>query len=133
MKGSESISRMSKIDIVGMGLSVACAIHCLVAPVLLSTLSLLGIEFLGHEGFESIMIAMIAVLAGFAFSKGYRTHGRKGHFIFGGLGLLVFLILRPSVSAELEPYATVLGGSTFVIGHLLNWKWSKPCEECEYK
>ena len=133
MKGSESISRMAKIDIVGMGLSVACAIHCLVAPVLLSTLSLLGTGFLGHEGFESIMIAMIAVLAGFAFFKGYRTHGRKGHFIFGGLGLLVFLILRPSVSAELEPYATVLGGSTFVIGHFLNWKWSKPCEECECK
>ena len=124
---------MAKVDIVGIGLSVACAIHCLVAPVLLSALSLLGIEFLSHEGFESIMIAMIAVLAGFAFFKGYRTHGRKGHFISGGLGLLVFLILRPSVSAELEPYATVLGGSTFVIGHFLNWKWSKPCEECECK
>jgi hypothetical protein len=122
---------MAKIDIVGMGLSVACAIHCLAAPVLLSTLPLVGIEFLGHEGFESIMIAMIAVLAGFAFFKGHHKHGRKAHFIFGGFGLLVFLLLRPSVSAELEPFATVLGGSAFVIGHFLNWKWSKPCEECE--
>lgn len=130
MKGSESTSIIAKMDIVGMGLSVACAVHCLAAPVLLSTLPLLGIEFVGHEGFESVMIAMIAILAGFTFFKGYRTHGRKGHLALGAFGLLVFLFLRPSVSVALEPYATVLGGSAFVIGHFLNWKWSKPCEEC---
>ena len=131
MKGSESTNRIAKMDIVGMGLSVACAIHCLAAPVLLSTLPLVGIEFVGHEGFESVMITMIAILAGFTFFKGYQTHGRKGHFILGAFGLSVFLFLRPSVSVELEPYATVLGGSAFIIGHFLNWKWSKPCEECE--
>jgi len=130
MKGNETMSRLAKMDVAGMGLSVACAIHCLATPILLSSLPLLGIEFLGHEGVESAMIVMIGVLAGFTFFKGYRMHGRKAHFAFGLVGLAVFLLLRPAVSLTLEPYATLLGGTAFVLGHFYNWKWSKPCEDC---
>ncbi len=130
MKTIIPTSYVAKMDLAGMGLSVACAIHCLVTPILLSTLPLLGFEFLGHEGFESVMITGIAILAGFTFISGHRVHGRKLHFIFGALGLAVFLFVRPFVDEALEPYATLLGGSAFVVGHFLNWKWSKPCESC---
>lgn len=131
MRTSIQAKRLAKMDMAGMGLSVACAIHCLATPILLSALPLLGIEFVGHEGIESIMIAGIALLAGFTYINGYRMHGRKGHLLFGALGLATFLIVRPLVSDALEPYATLLGGTAYVIGHFLNWKWSKPCEDCE--
>ncbi len=130
MKSSVTASRLAKMDMTGMGLSVACAIHCLATPILLSALPLLGLEFLGNEAFESGMIVGIAILAGFTFINGYRMHGRKAHFALGALGLAVFLIVRPMASVTLEPFATLLGGSAFVLGHFLNWKWSKPCEDC---
>ncbi len=130
MRANISAKSLAKMDIAGVGLSVACAIHCLATPVVLSAVPLLGFEFLGHEGFESVMIAGIAALAGFTFFNGVRMHGRKAHFLFGAFGLAVFLFIRPSVSESLEPYATLLGGTAFVMGHLLNWKWSKPCEDC---
>ena len=126
MKTIVPASYVAKLDLAGMGLSVACAIHCLVTPVLLSTVSVLGFEFLGHEGFESGMIAAIALLAGFTFINGFRMHGKKGHFFLGVIGLAIFLLVRPFVDHSLEPFATLLGGTAFVLGHFLNRKWSKP-------
>ena len=123
-------SYVAKLDLAGMVLSAACAIHCLATPVLLSALPVLGFEFLGHEGFELVMIAAIVLLAGFTFINGFRIHGKKGHFLLGVIGLAIFLLVRPFVDHSLEPYATLLGGTVFVWGHLLNWKWSKPCEDC---
>ena len=130
MKTIVPASYVAKLDLAGMGLSVVCAIHCLATPVLFSTLSVLGFEFLGHERFESGMIAAIALLAGFTFINGFRMHGKKGHFLLGVIGLAIFLLVRPFVDHSLEPYATLLGGTAFVLGHFLNWKWSKPCEDC---
>jgi hypothetical protein len=130
MKTIVPASYVAKLDLAGMGLSVACAIHCLATPVLLSALPVLGFEFLGHEGFESGMIAAIVLLAGFTFINGFRMHGKKGHFLLGVIGLAIFLLVRPFVDHSLEPYSTLLGGTAFVWGHLLNWKWSKPCEDC---
>ncbi len=118
------------MDMAGMGLSVACAVHCLVTPVLLSAVPFFGLSFIGHEGFESAMIAGIAILAGFTFINGHRIHGKKVHFALGAAGLAVFLLVRPFVDEALEPYATLVGGSAFVLGHFLNWKWSKPCATC---
>lgn len=130
MKGNEATSQLAKMDITGMGLSVACAIHCLATPILLSSLPVLGMEVFGHEGIESAMIAVIVGLAAFTFFKGYRMHGRKAHLALGSVGLAVFLLLRPAVSETLEPYVTLLGGTAFVLGHFFNWQWSKPCEDC---
>lgn len=130
MKTIVPASYVAKLDLAGMGLSVACAIHCLATPVLLSTVSVLGFEFLGHEGFESEMIAAIALLAGFTFINGFRMHGKKGHFFLGVIGLAIFLLVRPFVDHSLEPFATLLGGTAFVLGHFLNRKWSKPLEHC---
>ncbi len=130
MKSVIGAKQLARLDIAGIGLTVACAIHCLITPILLGALPLIGAEFLGNEAFESVMIVLIALLATFTFINGYRLHGKTAHFWFGALGLLVFLLLRPAVSHELEPFATLLGGACFVIGHYLNWKWSKPCETC---
>ena len=126
MKTIVPASYVAKLDLAGMGLPVACAIHCLATPVLLSTVTVLGFEFLGHDGFESGMIAAIALLAGFTFINGFRMHGKKGHFFLGVIGLAIFLLVRPFVDHSLEPFATLLGGTAFVLGHFLNWKWSKP-------
>jgi len=130
MKASIPAKYLATMDMAGIGLSAACAIHCLATPLVLSALPLLGFEFLGHEGFESAMIAVITILAGFTFINGYRMHGRKEHFLLGAVGLAVFLLVRPFVHEAIEPYATLLGGTAFVLGHFLNWKWAKPCADC---
>jgi len=125
MKSMIGDRQLAKMDFAGIGLSVACAAHCLLAPALLSAIPLAGLEFIGHEAVESGMIALVALLAAFTFSNGYRIHQRTGHLVFGVIGLAIFLLLRPAVGESLEPIATLFGGNAFVIGHFLNWKWSR--------
>lgn len=132
---NRAVSRLAKWDIAGMGLSVACGIHCLATPILLSALPLLGVEIMGHNHqFEALMVGLIAVLAGVTYIRGFLMHERLGHFILGFVGLAIFLVVRPAIGHShdhsLEHLATVLGGFAFVLGHYLNWKWSKPCENC---
>ena len=127
MKATLGEKQIARMDFIGIGLSITCAIHCLAAPLLMGVLPLIGLEFLAREGFESAMIAAIAVVAGFAFLNGYRIHGRTSPFVLGFAGLAVFMLIRPAVGENLEPLATVVGGSAFVTGHIMNWRFARPC------
>lgn len=119
------VSQLAKMEVAGIGSSVACVAHGLLAPALLSAIPFGGLEFIGHEALEPGMVALIALLVAFTFLNGYRTHHRNGHFVFGVIGLAIFLLLCPAVGESLEPIATLFGGSALVIGHFLNWKWSR--------
>ena len=116
-----------KWDVVGIGLSVLCAIHCLSVPVLIGVLPLLGLEIVANHEFEWVMMAIIFVVAGLTYLHGYRRHGRKAVFCFLIVGVAVFLGIRPFVTEELHPLATVAGGMTFILGHWKNWHWQRPC------
>jgi hypothetical protein len=61
-------------DALGISASLACAIHCAVLPLFLSSLPLFGINIIENVKFEYGMIAL-------AFVVGYYSlyHGRKKH------------------------------------------------------
>ena len=96
--------------------------HGLLALSLLSAIPLAGLEYIGHEAVEPVIIALVVVLAAFTFLIGCRTLHRNGYLVFGVIGLAICLLLCPAVGKSLEPIATSFGGSTLVIGHFLNWK-----------
>jgi len=45
-------------DALGIAASVACAIHCAVLPLVLSSLPLFGVNIINNVNFELIMIAV---------------------------------------------------------------------------
>jgi hypothetical protein len=46
-------------DAFGIATSVACAIHCAVLPLILSSLPLFGINIIENQGFELLMISLL--------------------------------------------------------------------------
>lgn len=125
-----------KWDIVGMGLSVLCAIHCLSVPFLMGVLPMLGLDFVGDLGFEWVMTSIIFLVAGVTYFNGYRRHRRAGVWVFFVIGVIIFTVIRPMLGHDhghghfhgFEPYhfATIIGGTVFVLGHWKNWHWHKP-------
>ncbi len=73
-------------DALGITASLACAIHCAVLPLFLSSLPLFGINIIENLRFEYGMIAL-------AFAVGYFSlyHGRKKHH-HSWLPLILFSI-----------------------------------------
>ena len=126
MHTSSKVGESKTWDMVGIVLSVFCAIHCISVPLLIGILPLVGLEIVANHEFEWIMMSAIFLVAALTYWQGYRRHGRKQVFLFLALGVLVFLGVRPFLSEEYHSLATVAGGLCFVIGHWKNWHWHRP-------
>jgi len=63
-------------DGLGIATSLACAIHCLVLPLLLSSLPLFGINIIHNALFEWGMILLAFVVGSYALFHGYIKHHR---------------------------------------------------------
>lgn len=129
-----------KWDIVGIGLSVLCAIHCLSVPFLMGVLPMVGLEFVANHEFEWVMMSIIFTVAAVTYFNGYRRHRKAAVWAFFAIGVLVFSVIRPLVyhdhdhghGIDLHNIATLVGGFVFVLGHWKNWHWhkatcKKPC------
>jgi hypothetical protein len=65
------------LDIAGIATSVACAIHCAVLPLLISSLPVLGINIIDNMAFECFMILLAFAIGSFSLVHGYRKHHRN--------------------------------------------------------
>ena len=74
-------------DTVGIGTSVLCAIHCALLPLLVTSLSLFGIEVIHNSWFEWSMIGLAFIVGSYALFHGYRTHHKNpGPLYLFGVG-----------------------------------------------
>jgi hypothetical protein len=64
-------------DALGIATSVACAIHCAVLPLLLTSLPVFGVNIVENAGFEFLMIALAFAIGLYALYHGFRKHHRK--------------------------------------------------------
>ena len=81
-------------DLMGIITSIACAIHCAILPVILTSLPLFGINVINNSSFEWMMIGIAFTVGCYALSHGYRKHhkNRKPLLVFT-LGF-IFLISK---------------------------------------
>ena len=83
-------------DAFGIATSVACAIHCAILPLFISSIPLFGHNIIDNNWFEYVMIAL-------AFAVGTYSlyHGRKKHhhswipMVFFTIGMAAFILLIP--------------------------------------
>lgn len=79
-------------DALGIGASLACAIHCAMLPLFMSSLPLFGINIIENLAFEVGMIALAFLIGSYSFYHGYKKHHHSlvPFFIFiAGFTLLV--------------------------------------------
>lgn len=81
-------------DGLGILTSLACAIHCALLPLILTSLPLFGVNILHNAAFEWGMIAIAAAVGFYALYHGYITHhGNTKPIMMFAVGLL-FLISK---------------------------------------
>lgn len=79
LAGFEKTKMKKKInwDALGIGASLACAIHCALLPLVLTSLPVFGINIIENKGFEYFMIGLAFCIGAYALSHGYRKHHRQ--------------------------------------------------------
>jgi len=108
-------------DAFGIAASVACAIHCAVLPLLLSSLPLFGINIIENQGFEFLMIALAFIVGVYSLYHGRKKH----HHSFYPMVLFAAGISLLFIKSMLHSHSLMLllpAVSLVVIAHYLNYK-----------
>jgi len=108
-------------DAMGIATSVACAIHCALLPVIISTLPIFGINIIHNLFFEWGMIALAFSVGSYSLFHGYVKHHHAITpvmiFSFG----FTFLVLKQFFS-QLEYLFLALAVLLIISAHFYNYR-----------
>lgn len=81
-------------DAMGIATSVACAIHCAVLPIILSSLPILGINIIHNTFFEWGMIGLAFVVGSYSLLHGFIKHHHSSCPVIVFSSGFIFLVLK---------------------------------------
>ncbi len=128
-------SSQKLIDKIGVTLSSICAVHCALAPLLITIAPLIGLGFVFEERFETTFILGTLGLAFLSLVWGfYKSHRSFEPFYILLLAFALVTISRmESITAYLpEPFIMFLAGLSIACSHIINLKLCKHCDTCEH-
>ena len=119
------------LDKIGITATSLCALHCILLPVMLPVLPLMGLSFLADHTWEHIFLLMTATLGTIALFSGFkRYHKRFYPFYLLYLGVALYWI-KHDFSEAVEVYFIVGGASLIVAAHFINIKLCNSCKACD--
>ncbi len=108
-------------DAVGIGASLACAIHCALLPLFLTSLPLFGINIIHNAYFEAGMIFLSLCIGSYSLYHGYKKH----HHSYLPLTLFfigfAFLVLK-QFFAQVHVWLLVPAVILIVSAHIMNYR-----------
>lgn len=129
-----NLEKARRVDFIGISLSALCGIHCLITPILVLYMPVIG-ETIESSVFHTAMIALVVVAFYQSIYKHFKLHRSKTTLGLGVLGVLLFGIsyLNEVVGHSHEhthgyheefslEYIAILGAVLLITSHILNMK-----------
>ena len=111
-------------DAIGITTSVACAIHCALLPLFLSSLPLFGINIIHNFLFEGGMILLGFCIGSYSLYHGYRKHHHSpAPMILFSLGM-VLLVLK-QFFVQFETWLLVPAVTFIILAHIVNFRFCR--------
>ena len=118
------------LDRIGITATSLCALHCILLPVILPALPLLGISFLADHMWEHIFLIVTAVLGSIAMFSGFKRYHKKLYpFYLLMLGIVIYW-QKHDFSESLQPVFIMIGATLIVAAHIINIKLCNNCKQC---
>jgi hypothetical protein len=108
-------------DALGITTSVACAIHCAVLPLLLSSLPVFGFDIVKNPFFEYAMIILAFVVGVYALSHGFRKHHHRV-FPLALFSIGILFLLAKQIWHQLHIWLLIPAVIAIVTAHYLNYR-----------
>src|SRR5688572_32072865 len=115
------MSRRFNWDLLGATTSLACAIHCAILPLLISSLPLFGMELINNTRFEYLMIVLTLIIGIISLWHGYRRH----HHSFTPILLFltgILLLFAKQIWHDYQLMILPLAVFCIVVAHVFNYK-----------
>ena len=121
-------------DKAAIGLSFACALHCLVVPLFFALFPSSALSGLGDERIHLGLLALIIPISVFSLTLGCRVHRNLTVVAVGVTGICILCfsaLLAHDIGGEsLETAGTLLGSGIVALSHALNFKSCKAAHAC---
>jgi len=108
-------------DALGIATSLACAIHCALLPLVITSLPIFGFDIIENSFFEVCMVAIAFGIGTYAFYHGYKKHHHRLLPIVVFTGGFVFLVLR-MFFVEYENWLLIPAVFGIIFAHMINYK-----------
>lgn len=115
------------VDNTGVCLSLACAIHCLAMPFLITIFPLIGLGFVVTEPAELVIVGGAVLLALFSLVWGVNHHRSWRAFLVLVVALAFFATAHIAAEGIYEVILHSTGGILLASAHLLNRHLCKTC------
>jgi MerC mercury resistance protein len=111
-------------DAFGITTSIACAIHCAILPILMSSLPIMGINILENVYFEYSMILLAFLVGIYALYHGYKKHHHRL------LPLLIFssgicFLLAKQLWHQFHIILLIPAVAAIILAHFLNYRFCR--------
>jgi predicted branched-subunit amino acid permease len=111
-------------DALGIGASLACAIHCALLPLFLSSLPLFGVNIINNIGFEVGMITLALCVGSFSLYHGYKKHHHNLMPLVIFFAGFIFLVLK-QFFAKYENWLLIPAVTLIITAHFLNFRFCR--------
>ena len=121
-------------DKVAIGLSFACALHCLMVPLFLAIFPFSTLSGLGDERIHLGLLALIIPISVFSLTLGCRVHRNLTVAAVGVTGICILcfsaLLAHDMGGESLETAGTLVGSGIVALSHALNFKSCRAAHAC---
>lgn len=111
-------------DALGITASLACAIHCALLPMFLSSLPLFGINIIHNIYFEAGMVVLAFAIGAYSFYHGYRRHHHR-FLPFTLFGAGIILLVLKLFFIHYETWLMIPAVILIVVAHILNFSFCR--------
>jgi len=114
-----------RLDQLGITVSILCAVHCALLPVVMMLLPLIGLGFFANPEIEAGIILLSLMVGLISMSKSWRVHRS---FKPAGIILLGFLFIMTGHCLVMEKFEWILltaGSSLVALAHYINWRYTR--------
>lgn len=108
-------------DALGITASLACAIHCALLPMFLTSLPIFGIEIIENMTLEVCMVVLAFIIGFYSLYHGYKKHHHSLMPIAVFSVGFVFLVVK-LFFAHYQMWLLIPALLGIVAGHVLNYK-----------
>lgn len=116
-------------DALGVSTSLACAIHCAVLPLAMSSLPVLGINIIENQAFEYFMIGLAFAIGCYALTHSFKRHHHNFFpLVIFSVGVL-FLVLK-QVFHAFHLWLLVPAVTLIVAAHGVNFQLCRRANHC---
>jgi len=133
LSSSNSLQRVTW-DMIGIGASILCAIHCALLPFVLAFAPALSHFVPGDERVHRVLAFLLVGVGLIAFWTGYQVHRRKIVVLLLAFGIAAIVAGAYGEgwlpSHRWETAITLIGSSLLVTAHFKNRTLCRTCKVC---